>query len=126
MKQRVTGIGGVFFRFKDPEKMKAWYKQYLGLETDAHGWTFKWENDTQPAGLTQLGFFSSDTDYFKPSESSWMLNFRVADLDGLLAVLREEGVAVVGEPQEYDYGKFGWILDPEGNKIELWQPLKEF
>lgn len=126
MKNRVTGIGGVFFKAKDPEALLAWYKKHLGIDTDAYGWTFKWEQDTLPAPMTQLGVFKADTDYFDPSSQPYMINLRVEDLDGLLKVLKEEGVTIAGEPQTYDYGKFGWIMDPEGNKIELWQPLGHF
>lgn len=126
MKKRVTGIGGVFFKAKDPKALLEWYKKHLGLDTDAYGWSFKWEDDQLPAPMTQLGVFPEDTDYFKPASVGYMINFRVEDLDELLKVLEEEGVVLVGEPQTYDYGKFGWILDPEGNKIELWQPLSHF
>ena len=126
MKNRVTGIGGIFFKAKDPKALLDWYQKHLGIATDEYGWSFKWEDDTQAARLTQLGVFAEKTDYFNPSEKNYMINFRVEDLDELLEVLRDEGVEVVGEPETYDYGKFGWILDPEGNKIELWQPLNEF
>lgn len=126
MKKRVTGIGGVFFKARDPKALLEWYKMHLGIDTNAYGWMFKWEDDKLPAPMTQLGVFEEDTDYFDPSGNAWMINFRVEDLDGLLEVLRSEGVKVIGEPQEYDYGKFGWIQDPEGNKIELWQPLSHF
>ena len=126
MKKRVTGIGGVFFMAKDPKALLDWYKKHLGIDTDQYGWSFKWENDTLPAQLTQLGVFSDTSDYFKPSGQRWMINFRVEDLDALLEVLKEEGVEIVGSPETFSYGKFGWILDPEGNKIELWQPLNEF
>lgn len=126
MKKRVTGIGGVFFKAKDPKALLDWYKKHLGIATDEYGWSFKWEEDTLPAPMTQLGVFAGDTDYFNPSRENWMINFRVEDLDALLQVLKEEGVEIIGEPETYDYGKFGWILDPEGNKIELWQPLNDF
>lgn len=126
MKKRVTGIGGVFFKAKDARGLLAWYKKHLGIAVDEYGWSFKWGDDTLPAPMTQLGVFAEETDYFKPSEQRYMINFRVEDLDALLGVLKQEGVTLVGEPETYDYGKFGWILDPEGNKIELWQPLNDF
>lgn len=126
MKKRVTGIGGVFFKAKDPGALLDWYRKHLGIDTDEYGWSFKWEADNLPAPMTQLGVFSAETDYFTPSSQPFMINFRVEDLDELLRVLKAEGVTIVGEPQVYDYGKFGWILDPEGNKIELWQPLNHF
>ena len=125
MKNRVTGIGGVFFKAKDPKALLEWYRRHLGLDITEYGWSFRWEDDKQSARLTQLGVFAESSDYFDPSTQNWMINFRVEDLDGLLEVLKEEGVTLVGTPETYDYGKFGWILDPEGNKIELWQPMGE-
>ncbi|WP_224488694.1 VOC family protein [Robertkochia flava] len=126
MKRRVTGIGGIFFKAKDPAALLAWYKKHLGIATDEYGWGFKWQDDQLPAPMTQLGVFGEDTDYFKPASGSWMINFRVEDLEALLPVLESEGVQLAGGPETYDYGKFAWIIDPEGNKIELWQPLNDF
>lgn len=123
MKKRVTGIGGIFFKTKDPDKLKAWYGKHLGIPLDAYGWTFKWEEDHNGKGTTQWSPFKDDTAYFQPSEKQFMINFRVENLHKLLHVLKNEGVTIVGEAEEYDYGKFGWVLDPEGNKIELWEPL---
>ncbi len=122
MKKRVTGIGGVFFTAKDPQQLKAWYNTHLGLPTDNYGCTFWWKDKDGNECSTQWSPFKEDTTYFKPSEKQFMMNYRVDDLVALLEVLKKEGVEVVGEIQEYDYGKFGWILDPEGNKIELWEP----
>ncbi|WP_435579400.1 VOC family protein [Gilvibacter sp.] len=123
MEKRVTGLGGFFFKTKDPKAVKDWYKQHLGLNTDDYGCTFWWKDAEGNDCSTQWSPFKEDTEYFKPSEKQFMMNFRVADLEGLLKTLKEEGVTVVGEMETYDYGKFGWILDNEGNKIELWEPI---
>ncbi|WP_300569488.1 VOC family protein [Flavobacterium sp.] len=120
--KRVTGIGGFFFKSKDPNATKEWYKNHLGLPTDAYGCTFEWKDKEGNDCQTQWSTFAEDTKYFEPSEKQFMMNFRVDNLEVLLEVLKEEGVTIVGEMQSYDYGNFGWILDPEGNKIELWEP----
>ncbi len=122
MKKRVTGLGGFFFKTKDPDAMKAWYKDRLGLNTDPYGCTFWWKDAQGKDCSTQWSPFPEATSYFEPSDKPFMINFRVADLEGLLDALRNEGVPVVGEMETYEYGKFGWIIDPEGNKIELWEP----
>lgn len=120
--KRVTGIGGVFFKSEDPKQLKAWYQKHLEV-----GEVFQWTDLNQPdakaPAQTIWSPFKKDTTYFAPSEKPFMLNYRVHDLRALLAVLREEGVTIVGEVEEHPYGKFGWILDPEGNKIELWEPI---
>ncbi|WP_313112308.1 VOC family protein [Aequorivita sediminis] len=123
MKNRVTGIGGVFFKSKDPDKTKEWYKNHLGLNTDNYGCTFWWKDEKGNKCSTQWSPFKTDTEYFSPSEKDFMFNYRVENLEELLKVLKAEGVTIVGEMQEFEYGKFGWILDPEGNKIELWEPV---
>ena len=123
MKKRVTGLGGFFFKTKDPDAIKNWYKEHLGIPVDQYGWTFWWKDENGNKCSTQWSPFKEDTNYFSPSDKPVMMNFRVADLEGLLEVLRDEGVTVVGDMETYDYGKFGWILDPEGNKIELWEPV---
>lgn len=121
--KRVTGIGGIFFKSADPQALSAWYRDHLGLDTaDWGGAIFPWGGEGSPAGMTLWSPFTQDTTYMAPSTASFMINFRVADLDALLAALREEGCNVVGEPQVSEQGKFGWVLDPEGNKIELWEP----
>lgn len=125
MKKRVTGLGGFFFKTKDPDKIKDWYARQLGLATDAYGCTFWWKDKEGKDCATQWSPMKDDTSYFKPSTSSFMINFRVENLEELLGVLSQEGITVVGEMETYDYGKFGWILDPDGNKIELWEPLNE-
>lgn len=121
--KRVTGIGGVFFKSANPKELVAWYGKHLGLKTDAYGSTFWWQDKEGNDCSTQWSPFKDDTTYFAPSEKPFMQNFRVADLDALLEKLQFEGVAIVGTPESYDYGKFAWILDPEGNKIELWEPF---
>jgi predicted enzyme related to lactoylglutathione lyase len=123
MKNRVTGIGGLFFKTKDPNAIKEWYKNHLGLNTDQYGCTFWWKDEHGNKCSTQWSPFKEDTQYFEPSKKEFMMNFRVENLRELLKILKKEGVTIVGEIEEHDYGKFGWILDPEGNKIELWEPV---
>ncbi len=125
MKNRVTGLGGFFFKTEDPKGLRNWYGKHLGLPVDDYGCTFWWKDKEGKECSTQWSTFPKDTTYFQPSEKQFMMNFRVENLVELLAVLKEEGVTVVGKIEEYDYGKFGWILDPEGNKIELWEPKDE-
>ncbi|WP_405208547.1 VOC family protein [Aquimarina sp. LLG6339-5] len=121
--KRVTGLGGFFFRTKDPKTTKEWYGKHLGLPVDDYGCTFWWKDKDGNDCSTQWSPFKEDTNYFSPSKKEFMMNFRVENLVELLKVLKEEGVKIVGEIEEYEYGKFGWILDPEGNKIELWEPI---
>ena len=123
MKKRVTGIGGFFFKTKDPDYIKSWYKKHLGIPTDNYGWSFWWKDAEGKDCMTQWSPFKEDTEYFDPSEKQFMMNYRVENLYELLEVLKSEGVTVIGKVEEYDYGKFGWIWDPEGNKIELWEPV---
>lgn len=122
MKKRVTGIGGLFFKATDPKKTKDWYHKHLGFNTDDWGCTFWWKDKEGNDASTQWSPFKEDTNYFEPSEKNFMFNYRVENLVELIAVLKQEGVTVLGEIQEFDYGKFGWILDNDGNKIELWEP----
>lgn len=121
--KRVTGIGGVFFKSKDPKALVAWYGKHLGLKTDDYGATFWWKDNKGNDCSTQWSPFADDTTYFAPSEKQFMQNFRVNDLESLLKKLSDEGVTIAGTIETYDYGKFGWILDVEGNKIELWEPI---
>lgn len=121
--KRVTGLGGFFFKTKDPDQTKKWYNKHLGIPTDQYGSTFWWKDKEGNDCSTQWSPMKEDTKYFSPSQKEFMMNFRVDNLVELLKVLREEGVIVVSEIEEYEYGKFGWILDPEGNKIELWEPV---
>ena len=127
MKKRVTGLGGVFFKSANPTALKEWYGKHLHIESGEHGALFKWRQDEDPekAGYTAWSVFPDDTAYFKPADRDFMFNYRVENLKELLQVLKEEGVQVVGEIEEYPYGKFGWIMDPDGNKIELWEPIDE-
>ncbi|HTY35993.1 MAG TPA: VOC family protein [Bacteroidota bacterium] len=123
--RRVTGLGGVFFRCEDPQKMREWYKTHLGIDSNQYGGQFEWRSleDPEKICVTAWNPFPQSTEYFKPSEKQFMFNYRVDDLASLLEELRKEGVTVVDTIQEYDFGKFGWIMDPEGNKIELWEPI---
>jgi D-3-phosphoglycerate dehydrogenase len=121
--KRVTGIGGVFFKSKNPKELVAWYGKHLGLKTDDYGSTFWWKDNNGADCSTQWSPFAEDTNYFLPSEKQFMQNFRVHDLENLLLKLKEEGVTIVGEMESYEYGNFGWIVDLEGNKIELWEPI---
>jgi predicted enzyme related to lactoylglutathione lyase len=122
--KRVTGIGGVFFKSENPEAIKTWYANHLGIAADQYGAMFWSRDDENPEQRISTAWspFDANTAYFAPSQKQWMINYRVENLEALLDVLRQEGVTVVGAVEEYDYGKFGWILDPEGNKIELWEP----
>ncbi len=122
MKNRVTGIGGIFFKTKDPDKTKEWYKNHLGLNTDDYGCTFWWKDENGNKYSTQWSPFKADTTYFSPSEKDYMFNYRVENLEELLKILKKEGVTIVGKMETYDYGKFGWILDPEGKKLNFGNP----
>ena len=126
--KRVSGLGGIFFKADHPEKLYAWYEKHLGLQRQAQeAVVFNWRqaDDPEKSGMTVWSIFPKDTKYFYPSRSSFMMNFIVEDLDGLLAALREEGVEVDPKREDYDYGRFAWIMDPEGNRIELWEPPKK-
>ena len=122
MKNRVTGIGGLFFKSNNPKKTKDWYQKHLGFNTDDWGCTFWWKDHENNKASTQWSPFPKDTSYFEPSKKDFMFNYRVENLVELLKVLEKEGVTIVGKIEEYDYGKFGWVLDGDGNKIELWEP----
>ena len=123
MKKRVTGIGGIFFKSKDPKASKNWYKKHLDFNTDDYGCTFWWKDKEGNDASIQWSPFKDDTNYFEPSTKDFMFNYRVADLETLIKTLRDEGVTIVGDMETYDYGKFAWILDNENNKIELWEPI---
>jgi len=122
---KVTGIGGIFFRSKDPKQAREWYAENLGLATTEYGSSFEFRNANRPDEINYLSWspFADDTDYFNPSEKEFMVNYRVQNIEGLAEKLKENGVTVVDEIEEYDYGKFVHIMDPEGNKIELWEPI---
>ncbi len=123
LKKRVTGIGGLFFKSTNPKATKDWYKRYLGFNTDDYGCTFWWRDEKGNDCSTQWSPFKNDTDYYEPSKKDFMFNYRVENLEDLLKTLKEEGVEVIGDIQEFEYGKFGYIMDNDGNKIELWQPV---
>lgn len=121
--KRVTGIGGIFFKCNEPQKVKAWYQTHLGLNIDPYGTNFEWrQDDNDQKGFTQWSPFKADTSHFEPSKKDFMINYRVADLVQLVEQLKIEGVTVLNEIEEFEYGKFVHIMDVEGNKIELWQP----
>ena len=124
--KRVTGIGGIFFKAQDPAALKIWYRENLGIDAGQYGATFTWRDKDNPEqeGQTAWSLFPQDTKYFDPSSAQFMINYRVDDLDGLLAALRSSGVVVDEPVQEFDYGRFAWVMDPEGNRIELWEPTR--
>ena len=121
--RRVTGIGGVFIKAKDPAKLQAWYKKHLGIDVQEWGGAaFPWVKDDGSPENGTTAWSIGDGSYFEPSTSSFMVNYRVADLGGLIKALKEEGCQVLDKTDESEYGKFGWVIDPEGNKVELWEP----
>lgn len=122
--KRVTGIGGIFFKCKDPKALRQWYQTHLGLNTNQYGSVFEWfqGSDSTKKGFSQWSPFKETTNYFLPSTKEFMINYRVANLDALLVELKKEGVTITDTMQSYDYGKFVHIMDLEGNKIELWEP----
>lgn len=123
--KRVTGIGGIFFHAKDAVNLRAWYEEHLGIDVQVWGGAaFTWSdaagNPTKGTTIWSVG--PADSDQFAPSTSSFMVNYRVDDLAALLQALRDEGCNVLEKSDDSEYGKFGWVIDPEGNKVELWQP----
>jgi predicted enzyme related to lactoylglutathione lyase len=122
--RKVTGIGGIFFKCKDPKKMREWYKTNLGLNTNEYGAVFEWRQgaDTTKKGFTQWSPFSEKTKYFEPSTKDFMINYRVENIEELIAQLQKSGVIITDTIESYEYGKFVHIMDIEGNKIELWEP----
>lgn len=125
--ERVRGIGGIFFKSKDPKALSSWYAENLGVPLEPWGGAvFQWrehEGEGQDA-YTVWSPFKADTTYFAPSESSFMINFRVDDLDKMLEQLRRNGVSVDDRREDSEHGRFGWAMDPDGNRIELWEPPK--
>jgi catechol 2,3-dioxygenase-like lactoylglutathione lyase family enzyme len=125
--KRVTGIGGVFFRARDVAALTAWYREHLGIESGPDGSAiFQWKDAKLPdeGGMTVWSAFAEDTKYFGPGNQPFMINYLVEDLDGLLAALRAEGVWIDDKREDHAYGRFAWIKDPEGNRVELWEPPK--
>lgn len=123
--KRVTGIGGIFFKAKDPVALREWYRQHLGISVEPWGGTaFQWASPDNPGGTgtTVWSVFDDSSAHFAPSRAPFMINYRVEDLHALLAALRTEGCAVDDKVDESEFGKFGWVMDPEGNRVELWQP----
>lgn len=125
---KVTGIGGIFFRSKNPKETREWYGTNLGLAVNEFGSPFEFRNANKPEEINYLNWnpFDENTDYFNPSKKEFMINYRVQNIEGLVTKLRENGATIVDEIEEYKYGKFVHIMDPEGNKIELWEPLDSF
>jgi predicted enzyme related to lactoylglutathione lyase len=122
--KRVTSIGGIFFKCKDPKKLREWYKNHLGLETNDYGTVFEWYQgaDSTKKGFSQWSPFYEKTKYFEPSVKDFMINYRVENLTELIELLKKEGVTITDTLSNYEYGKFVHIMDLEGNKIELWEP----
>ncbi|MEO1449331.1 MAG: VOC family protein [Bacteroidota bacterium] len=125
--KRVTGIGGIFFRSKDTAATKKWYETHLGIQMDKWGSAFEWRQaeDANLKGFTQWSPMSQDTEYFGNPDQQFMVNYRVKDLEGLVETLKAEGVTIVDKIQTFDYGKFVHILDGDGRRIELWEPVDE-
>jgi predicted enzyme related to lactoylglutathione lyase len=125
--KKVTGIGGVFFKCKDPEKVKEWYNQHLGVEAGPYGANFEWRNADEPSkkGCTAWNTFTEQAKMFEPSAKEFMINYRVENITALVEQLKAENVTVLDEIITYPYGKFVHIMDMEGNKIQLWEPVEE-
>ena len=122
--KRVTGFGGVFIKCRDKEKTQEWYQRHLGIEMASWGAVLNWQDEPHTKPYSVFSLFKRGSEYFAPSDAQFMINFRVEDLDALVAKLREEGVELVGDPMEEESGKFAWVMDPEGNKVELWEQSK--
>jgi predicted enzyme related to lactoylglutathione lyase len=124
--KRVIGLGGIFFKAKNPKELASWYKTHLGVPIDESygGYTFNWSDDTErpSKGYTIWSPFNNDTEYLEPSTKDFMFNFIVDDLEALVKVLKSEGVHPIGEIEDTEFGLFAWVMDPEGNKVELWEP----
>lgn len=126
--KRVTGLGGIFFKSAAPEATSEWYRKHLGIELESATYgSFKWRELEHPekTGMTVWSTFDQNSECFGPGPQSFMVNYRVENLDAVLAALQAEGVTVCPEREDQDYGRFAWIIDPEGRRIELWQPPVE-
>jgi predicted enzyme related to lactoylglutathione lyase len=120
---RVQGIGGIFIKARDPDALREWYRRHLGIDVQSWGGTaFRWNEPPEPHGVTVWSIFPESSDYFAPSAARFMVNYRVANLDEALAALRAEGCAVDERSETSEFGKFGWVMDPESNRVELWEP----
>lgn len=126
-KGKVTGIGGIFFKSQNPKEINEWYYKNLGLAPNKYGSLFEYREGANPEAIAyaQWGPFQADTTYFEPSKKEFMINFRVVNLEKLIDQLRASGIEITMEIETYEYGKFAHIMDPEGNKIELWEPVDE-
>lgn len=122
--KKVTGIGGIFFKCKDPKQMREWYQTHLGLDASPYGTKFEWRQAEDPTkkGSTVWSPFAETTRYFEPSSKDFMINYRVENIEALVEQLKTEGVTIIDKIEDSDYGKFVHILDGEGNKVELWEP----
>jgi lactoylglutathione lyase len=125
--KKVSGIGGIFFKAKNPEKIKEWYLENLGLPLSGNTIVFNWRNlnDGKQTKHTVWGPFNEDTSYFEPSGKQFMINYIVDNLEEFIAQLNDKGINIIGEIEDHEQGRFAWIIDPENNKIELWEPRKE-
>jgi predicted enzyme related to lactoylglutathione lyase len=121
---RVTGVGGVFFKAENPDALYAWYEKHLGIKREQWGVMFRWRDDGDPEGGTTWSIFPKKSEHFGAGPQSFMINYRVEDMDGLLEKLGEAGVWIDPKRDDHEFGKFAWIRDPEGNRIELWEPPK--
>jgi len=126
-KGKVSGLGGVFFKSDKPEDLKTWYEKNLGLPCDQYGHMFSWRHKDEPEklGYTQFSVFDKKTEYLNPSQKDFMINFRVEHIEALVQQLKKDGMNVIGDIESYEYGKFAWVMDPDGNKVELWEPVDE-
>ncbi len=126
--KRVTGIGGIFFKSENPERLYGWYERHLGIQrgADGSGVTFEWRDASDPKtqGITVWSIFPSSTKYFGPGSSPFMVNYLVENMEALLEALKAEGVEIIPGGEDHEYGRFAWIIDPDGNRIELWEPPK--
>ena len=119
---KVLGVGGIFFKSADPDRLYQWYAEHLGIsKNDEPGVSFQ-NSEQSPAGYVVWGAFDDNTKYFDPAGKQYMFNLVVDDLEGALQQVEKGGAELVGEVESYDFGSFGWFVDPDGNKVELWQP----
>ena len=126
-KGRATGIGGIFFKCQDPDSLRQWYADHLGLKVNQYGSLFETRNVDRPEerNFLQWSTFSKGSKYMEPSQREFMINYRVVNIEALLEQLQAAGIEQIGELETYDYGKFAHVMDPEGNKLELWEPIDQ-